>query len=187
MAGFSEVARQLTHICAGGFALLLRWTTWQQAALLAITAFLVNVLILPRFSRQVFRPGDLDRLFKSGIAIYPLSVLGLILLFPARPDIVAMSWAVLAAGDGFATMVGAHVRTRALPWNRAKSIGGLVAGVIAAALAAIGLGLWTAQGMAAPPPFWFLIAAPIAAAVVAGFVETVPIGLNDNMPAGKWN
>lgn len=181
MAGFSEVARQLTHILAGGFALLLRWTTWWQAALLAITAFLVNVLVLPRFSRQVFRPGDLDRLFKSGIAIYPLSVLGLILCFPTRPDIVAMSWAVLAAGDGFATMVGAHVRTAPLPWNRAKSLGGLLAGSIAAAIGAVALGMWTARGMATAPPSWFLIVGPIAAAVCAGLVETVPIGLNDNI------
>lgn len=181
MAGFSEIARQLTHILAGSFALLLRWANWWQAALLAIAALLFNVLILPAFGRRVFRPGDLDRVLRSGIALYPLSVLALILCFPHRPDIVAVSWAVLAAGDGFATMFGAHVRTAALPWNRAKSAGGLIAGVIAAALAGVALAVWTARGMPSPPPFWFLIAAPIVAAIVAGLVETVPVGLNDNI------
>jgi uncharacterized protein (TIGR00297 family) len=181
MAGFSEIARQLTHILAGGFALLLRWTTWWQAAALAAAALCFNVLVLPRFSRRVFRPGDLDAVMRSGIAIYPLSVLALVLCFPSRPDIVAVSWATLAAGDGLATMVGAHVRTASLPWNRAKSVGGLIAGSAGGALAGVALACWTAQGMPSPPPMWFLIVAPILAGVVAGVVETVPIGLNDNI------
>ncbi len=181
MSGFSEISRQLTHILAGGFALLLRWTTWWQAALLAVLALLFNVLVLPAFGRQVFRPGDLDRVMRSGIAIYPLSVLALVLCFPHRPDIVAVSWAVLAAGDGLATLVGAHVRTAPLPWNRAKSFGGLCAGIAGGALAGVALAWWTAKGLAAPPPGWFLIGAPIAAAIVAGLAETLPIGLNDNI------
>jgi len=181
MAGFSEIARQLTHIFAGSFALLLRWTNWWQAALLAIAALLFNVLILPVFGKTVFRPGDMDRLMRSGIVIYPLSVLALILCFPHRPDIVAVSWIILAVGDGLATMVGAHVRTAPLPWNRAKSVGGLLAFVIGASMAGVAIAWWTSPGMSAPPPYWFLVGAPITAALVAGFVETVPIGLNDNI------
>ena len=181
MSGYSEIARQMTHIFAGSFALLLRWTTWWQAALLAVAALIFNVVVLPLLGRRVFRPGDLDRILRSGIAIYPLSVLGLILCFPHRPDIVAVSWVLLAVGDGLATMVGAHVRTATLPWNRAKSYGGLAAGVLGAAAAGTAIAFWTARGMAVPPPLWFLVAAPIAAACVAGLVETVPIGLNDNI------
>ncbi len=181
MSGYSEIARQMTHIFAGSFALLLRWTTWWQAALLAVAALIFNVVVLPLLGRRVFRPGDLDRILRSGIAIYPLSVLALILCFPHRPDIVAVSWVLLAVGDGLATMVGAHVRTATLPWNRAKSYGGLAAGVLGAAAAGTAIAFWTARGMAVPPPLWFLVAAPIAAACVAGLVETVPIGLNDNI------
>jgi uncharacterized protein (TIGR00297 family) len=181
MAGYSEIARQLTHILAGSFALLLRWTTWWQAALLAVLALLFNLAVLPLLGRRVFRPGDLDRILRSGIAIYPLSVLTLILCFPHRPDIAAVSWIVLAVGDGLATLVGAHVRTTALPWNRAKSIGGLCAFVLGAAVAATAIAFWTAKGMPVPPPWWFLAAAPAAAAVVAGFVETVPIRADDNI------
>lgn len=181
MSGYSEIARQMTHIFAGSFALLLRWTTWWQAALLAVAALIFNVVVLPLLGRRVFRPGDLDRILRSGIAIYPLSVLALILCFPHRPDIVAVSWVVLAVGDGLATMVGAHVRTATLPWNRAKSYGGLAAGVLGAAAAGTAIAFWTARGMTAPPPLWFLVAAPIAAACVAGLVETVPIGLDDNI------
>lgn len=181
MAGYSEIARQITHIFAGSLALLLRWTTWWQAAILAIAALLFNLLILPVLGRRVFRPGDLDRILRSGIAIYPLAVLALVLCFPHRPDIVAVSWVVLAVGDGLATLVGAHVQTAPLPWNHAKSVGGLGVGILGAALAGVAIAWWTAKGMPAPPPVWFLLVAPIAAAIVAGFVETVPIGLNDNI------
>ena len=181
MSGYSEIARQLTHIFAGSFALLLRWTTWWQAAMLALAALLFNLFLLPRLGRRVFRPGDLDRVLRSGIAIYPLSVLALILCLPHRPDIVAISWITLAVGDGLATIVGAHVRTSPLPWNRAKSYGGLIAGSAGAAAAGVAIGFWTAHGMSVPPPFWFLACAPVIAAVVAGLVETVPIGLNDNI------
>jgi uncharacterized protein (TIGR00297 family) len=181
MAGFSEIRRQITHILVGGFALLLRWLTVSQAAAVAIAAIVFNLLVLPRVSRNVFREGDLERVAESGIVIYPVAVLGLILLFPLRPDIAAASWAILAAGDGLATLVGAHVRSPKLPWNRDKSVAGLLAGAIGAAAAGVFLMHWTSLGMTAPPPLWFLYAAPIAAAVAAAFVETVPIRLNDNI------
>jgi len=181
MAGFSETRRQLTHILAGGFAFLLRWLSWGQAISLALVAVVFNLLLLPRVSRNVFRPGDLDRVSQSGIVIYPLAVIGLILVFPHRPDIAAAAWAILAAGDGLATLVGAHVRSPKLPWNRDKSVAGLVAGALGAAAAGVLLCWWTSLGMTASPPLWFILAAPAVAAVAAAFVETVPIRLNDNI------
>ncbi len=180
MPGSKEITRQVVHILVGTIALALRFLTWWQAALLAIGAVLFNLYLLPTIAPHVFRPGDLDAPLKSGIVIYPLAVLALVLAFPERPDIVAASWGVLAAGDGFATLVGAHVRTAPLSWNRAKSIGGLVAFVIFGAAAAIGLAVWTGMGHPEPPLAW-LVVAPAIAAVVAGFVETAPIRLNDNI------
>ncbi len=180
MAGSREVSRQIVHVLVGSIALVLRFLTWWQAALLAIAAVLFNVFGLPKIAPQVFRPGDLDAPFASGIVIYPLAVLGLVLSFPDRPDIVAASWGILAAGDGFATLVGAHVRTSPLSWNRAKSTGGLVAFLVAGSAAAVALAVWTGSGRS-DLPFAWLIAAPIGAAIVAGFVETAPIRLNDNI------
>lgn len=181
MAEFSEIRRQITHILVGAFALLLRWLTWWQAGLVAVAAIVFNLLVLPRVSRDVFRPGDLERVAESGIVIYPVAVLALILLFPNRPDIAAASWAILAAGDGLATLVGAHVRSPKLPWNPDKSVAGLIAGAIGAAAAGVFLAHWAALGMTVPPPTWFVVAAPIAAAVAAASVETIPIRLNDNI------
>jgi len=181
MAGFSEIRRQITHILVGAFALLLRWLTWGQALGVAAAAIVFNLIVLPRVGRNVFRPGDLERRAQSGIVIYPMAVFGLILLFPRRPDIAAASWAILAAGDGLATLVGAHVRSPRLPWNRDKSVAGLIAGATGAAVAGVLLSWWTSLGMSAPPPEWFVFAAPVAAAIAAAFVETVPIRLNDNI------
>lgn len=182
MAPPSEVGRQLVHIGAGAFALLLRWLTWWQAALLAVAASVLNLFVLPRATRwlRLFRPGDLDAPWTSGIALYPIAVLGLVLCFPTRPEIVASAWGILAAGDGFATLVGAHVRSPPLPWNRAKSVAGLMAFVVFGTLAATALAAWTTHASGRVPAWWILIAPP-SAALIAGLVETAPIRLNDNL------
>lgn len=173
-----EIGRQLVHILVGTGALLLPWLTWWQAALVAGAALLFNVLVLPRITPTVFRPGDLDAPVRSGIGIYPLAVLALLICFPQHLEIAAAAWGILAAGDGMATLVGVHVRSTRLPWNRAKSVAGLAAFIAFGWLAGAGLAAWNA---ASDTPLWWIVAAPAAAAVAAGFVETVPIRLNDNI------
>ena len=173
-----EVRRQLVHILVGTGALLLPWLTWWQAALVAVAGLLFNVLVLPRIAPSVFRPGDLAVPVRSGIVIYPLAVLALLVCFPKRLDIAAAAWGILAAGDGMATLVGAHVRTSPLPWNRAKSVGGLAAFIVFGWLAGSALAAWTAS---AETRLWWILIAPAIAAIVAGFTETAPIRLNDNI------
>ncbi|HYN08438.1 MAG TPA: DUF92 domain-containing protein [Vicinamibacterales bacterium] len=173
-----EIRRQLVHILVGTGALLLPWLTWWQAALVAVAGLLFNVLVLPRLAPSVFRPGDLDAPVRSGIIIYPLAVLALLICFPQHLEIAAAAWGILAAGDGMATLVGAHVKSKPLPWNRAKSVGGLAAFIAFGWLAGTGLAAWNAGS---DTPAWWIVAAPAIAAVAAGFVETVPIRLNDNI------
>ena len=174
----AETRRQLVHILVGTGALLLPWLTWWQAALVAVAGLLFNVIILPRLAPSVFRPGDLDSPVRSGIIIYPLAVLALLICFPNRPDIAAAAWGILAAGDGMATLIGTQLRTSPLRWNRAKSWGGLAAFVLSGWLAGTGLAAWNAGVETAT---WWILIAPAIAAIVAGFVETVPIRLNDNI------
>lgn len=173
----SEVFRQLVHIGAGAFALTLAWLSWSQAAALAAGALLFNLLVLPRISRRVFRAGDLDQPWTSGIALYPMAVLGLVLVFRDRLDLAAAAWGILAAGDGMATLAGTAVRSPRLPWNPDKSVAGLLAFVGAGSLAAAGLLAWT-SGEAASMSLWVTA---IPAATVAALVETIPIRLNDNI------
>lgn len=182
MTNFSETRRQLLHMAMASFALLLRVLTWWQAAACALLAFLFNLFVLPRIGGDAFnRPADTARGYPLGILFYPLSVLLLILAFPRRPDIVAAAWAIMALGDGAATMVGTRSRGRRLPWNRDKSVAGMVAFAAAGAVGAVALALWTRPVVTPVPPLAFTLVAPILAAIAAAGVESMPVGLDDNI------
>ena len=179
----SESARQWVHIGSGCFALLLRYLTWWQAATAAGLAIFFNAIVLPRMGGQrLYRPEDRARGLPLGILLYPLAVLGLILVFPTRLDIVGAAWAILAVGDGTATLVGRRADSRGraarLPWNRDKTIAGTTAFMVCGAAAGVLLARWTRL----PEPLsTFTVIAPILAAVAAGFVETLPVRLDDNI------
>lgn len=178
-APFSEGSRQFVHMAMGAVALLLRFLTWWQATALAASAVIFNLFVLPHIGRGLYRPSDAR--FAAGIIFYPLAVLGLVLCFPRRPDIVAAAWAILAAGDGMATLAGRAMPIARLPWNPDKSYGGLLAFILCGGAAAIALAMWTAPAVSPVPGFAFLVAAPLAAAIVAGLVETIPVGIDDNL------
>jgi len=182
----SESARQWVHIGSGLFALLLRLLTWWQAAALAAFALAFNAIALPRVGgRRLYRPVDEARGFPLGILLYPLAVLLLILLFPSRLDIVAAAWAILALGDGSATLVGkakaAQVPRHPLPWNPDKTIAGTTAFIVFGGIGGVALAWWVRPSVTPLPPMAFTITAPLAAAIAAGFVETIPVLLDDNV------
>jgi uncharacterized protein (TIGR00297 family) len=202
----SEHARQWVHIGSASFALLLRFIPWWQATALAAFALLFNLFILPRIGgRRLYRPVDDARGFPVGILLYPLSVLLLTLAFPSRLDIVAAAWGILACGDGAATLVGRRVTTfnaeiaehaektfsadsassafirRRLPWNREKTVAGTAAFVVFGALAGVALAWWVRPAVSPLPALTFTIVAPIVAALAAALVETIPVGLDDNI------
>ena len=182
MSHYSETRRQAVHVAMVGFAFLLRWLTWWQGALLAVSALAFNAFVLPRAGgRHIYRPADVARGASIGILFYPSAVLLLVLALPNRLDLVAAAWAILAIGDGFATIAGRAVDGRRLPWNADKTWAGLVAFVIMGGTAAVGLAWWTAPSVVPVPAPAFLVAAPLAAAIIAGLVETVPVRLDDNL------
>lgn len=176
----SETSRQLVHIAMGAFALLLRWLPWWQAVLLATGALAFNLFVLPRVGAQLYRPGDRERGL-HGIVFYPLAIVLLLLAFPTRPDIVAAAWGILAAGDGLATLAGRAIGGRRWPWNREKTMSGTAAFVAGGTAAGIVLAWWCRPATVPPPSLLFCVAAPFAAAIVAGLVETVPARLDDNL------
>ena len=67
----------------------------------------------------------------------------LILAFPRRLDIVAAAWAMLAFGDGAATLVGRKASSPKLPWNGEKTVAGTIAFALAGAATGIFLAWWT--------------------------------------------
>jgi uncharacterized protein (TIGR00297 family) len=180
VSAYSESRRQLVHISMVGFAALLRFTTWPQAAALAAGAVVFNLFLLPRVAPGILRPSDSGG-HRAGVIFYPLSVLILVLIFRSRLDIVAAAWAVMAFGDGMATLAGTRIGGARLPWNPEKTWTGLAGFVAAACVGAVALSVWVAPSIAPQPAAMFTWWAPIAAAVVAAFIETIPVKLDDNL------
>jgi len=181
-SGPPERARQTVHIAMGGWALLLRYLTWWQTALLGAVALAFNAFVLPHLGgRRLYRGADHVRGYSAGMLFYPLAVVLLALVFPRRLDIVAAAWGILAAGDGMATLVGRLADGRRIPWNREKSVAGTAGFVLFGGAAGVALAWWCRPGAEPLPPAWFSLSAPVVAAVVAALVETVPIRLDDNV------
>jgi uncharacterized protein (TIGR00297 family) len=174
--------RQWVHIGFGATALLLPFLHWYQASILAACAIAFNISLLKKLARgRLHRAAELEQTLPVGLVLYPTSILILLLMLPARPDIVAAAWGILAAGDGAATLVGRRYGKRRWPWNRSKSVAGSTALVLAGGAAGAFLCWWCRPVVIPPPYLWFSIGAPIAAALVAAAVETVPIRLDDNL------
>lgn len=174
MIPYKETQRQWLHISMLVFALLLRYLPPPWALFFAIGAFIHNVMLLPRYAPQFFRSKEH---LMQGIAIYPLMVALLILFFPNSPILVVCAWAILAAGDGFSTLIGKRWPLVPLPWNPQKSLGGLLAFILFASIFAVLLMAWTGP----IPSFYHLIFVAVGAAAVAGVYETIDFPLDDNV------
>jgi uncharacterized protein (TIGR00297 family) len=171
----SETLRKLIHIGFGLFAFSLRWLTTTEAAVVAIAAFLFNWLLFPHFgSKRISRS---IHGYDAGMLLYPLAVLVLIVAFPRQPAIAGVAWIVLAFGDGGATLAGRIGAGPRLPWNRDKSLLGMAGFVVFAFPMALLIG-----GFLEAQSGLFTLAALIAIVVaVAAVVETLPLGVNDNV------
>ena len=179
---FSEDGRQLLHMAMGGFALLLRYMRWWEGAVLAGVAIAFNLYALPRIAGdRLYRPAESARKYYSGVTLYPVAILLLLVALPDRRDIVAAAWGVLAFGDGMANLVGRHVRSPRIPWNPDKSVAGSLAFFLAGGAAAAFLCWWCRPVIVPPPYLWFSLAMPFVAALAAAAVETIPIRLDDNL------
>src|SRR2546427_13057641 len=96
-----EARRKLVHMGVGGFALLLRFMTWRQAALMAVAAFFFNRHALPRLGgRGLWRGAGRGRGYPLGILLYPLAGLALLLVFPDELWKAGAGGGVLALGGG---------------------------------------------------------------------------------------
>jgi uncharacterized protein (TIGR00297 family) len=172
-----ELKRKILHIGVGGFALALRFLTPVQAALCALAAFIFNWQILPRIGgKSMWRSGELVKGRARGILIYPLSVLGLIVVFHDRLWMAAAIWGLLALGDGMASIVGQALRGPSLPWNDSKGWLGFIAFVLFGTLGAFGLAVWTRPDLDPARTF----AAVLALSFLTALVESMDTTLDDN-------
>ncbi len=179
-----ELMRRLVHVGCVAFALLLRFLNGWQAALLALAAFAFNWQLLPRIGgRGMWRRLDRDRGYSLGILAYPLAVLGLVLLFHDRLWMAAVGWAVLAVGDGMASLVGQAVGGARLPWNEHKGWAGLFSFVGFGSMAAAFLWAWVARLPLDPgAAHWpHTLGVALALAAACALVESLPTTLDDNI------
>jgi uncharacterized protein (TIGR00297 family) len=209
--------RKLVHMSMLGFAFLLPFLTWVQAAGAAVLALMFNVFILPSLGVDlrkrplsagaplagVVEDGNLVPAGPSaqkvlgaaggsgwqgghivltsdtwrGIILYPISVLALILVYRHSLPVVGAVWAIMALGDGLASIVGEARGGPALPHNPEKTWSGFGAFVLAGTAGAYGLTRWA--NPAASPKNVLVVSA--AAALVGAVVESLPIRLDDNL------
>lgn len=180
-----ETARKTVHLLMAVFALTLRWLTWQQAAICAIGASLVVLLF------RIEIPSSRENARARGVRLYPWVVLILILLFrdlePPRLGlaIAAFGWGLLAGGDACAGVVGMKWGHRVLIWNPEKTLEGLLGFLIGGSVLGTALFAWVAHPisvveMARHAAGWHLLVLFLAV-LAAGFLETVPHGLDDNV------
>jgi len=177
----SEGLRQLVHLGVGAFSLVLRFLLSWQAMILAGAAVVFNFFVLPRLAVGKSISRDREAFF-SGIRVYPISVLLLIVFFPM--PIAAGAWAILAVGDSFSNIVGRPLGKLKLPWNARKSWAGTIAFAATAIPAAAGLLWWTAQPPLAHPSvggagaIW---ACAVAGGLIGAAVESLDIPIDDNL------
>lgn len=166
----NETLRKSIHVAVGLFAFTLKWIPWWLGALAALFAIFGNWLILHRLvGKGVSRD---ERGWDWGIVLYPLAVFILLLVFWHQLPIAAVAWTTLAFGDGFATLIGKRLPRPSLPWNPEKSAAGFVAFIVFGLVAGYTMAWWLGG----------LRPIEVAAAVVVGaIVETLPLGVNDNI------
>src|SRR5215210_3680867 len=166
----NETLRKSIHIAIGFLAITLQWVPWRIAAAIAALAAISNWLLLHRLvGKSVARHA---RGYDAGIVLYPIAVCALILTFNWHIEMAAVGWVILAFGDGFATLIGRALPIAPLPWNRIKSWGGFLAFVVGAGAAGVGIAMFFGA------PSFALVA---AAVIVAAIVESMPLGIDDNV------
>ncbi len=170
----TETKRQWVHISMLLFALLFRFIDAPWAFLCAMTAFIHNILLLPKYAPHLFRSKES---LLQGIAVYPLLVAILVVLFPERIELAGGAWAILAFGDGFSTLFGRQKPLVPIPWNPDKSLGGFLAFVIMASIGAFLIMSWIDD---VQTPLHLLMIS-VCAAFVAGVFETLPLPWDDNV------
>jgi uncharacterized protein (TIGR00297 family) len=171
--------RKIVHISMLAFAFLLPILTWVQAAGCAVLALLFNLFLLPRLAVDFRKSPRQDAATGvwTGILLYPLSVLALILLYRHHLHIAAAAWAIMALGDGMASVSGEGLRGAGLPWNPRKTWTGFGGFIVAGTVGAFVLTRWVAPTLPADK-VWIVSA---AAAIAGAVVESLPIKLDDNV------
>jgi len=188
--GRQELRRRLWHMSPGLLPILL-WPIPHAdpisptlRGIAAAIGVLLAVMLYRRW-KLVSRAGEKSEL--PSIAGYAGSVLLTLLIFPADIECAFAVLAILAFGDGAATLFGKLIDGPRLPWNPEKSLAGLSAFlVVGTPMTALIYWAETFNLESQRPPVSFGVAWEVAAVSVmfAALVESLPMKLNDNVRVG---
>ena len=123
----------------------------------------------------------------AAVAGYAMSVIMMLLLFPQHLELAFALLAILAFGDGSATLFGLLIQGPKLPWNRDKSWSGLLAftgvGSVMAGWIYWGESL-NVERVDTPVTFMTALMLVTPAVVVSAFCESFDSRINDNIRVG---
>ncbi len=172
--------RRLVRIATLGFAFLLPFLTWPEAAGCALLALIFYVSILPQLEPNRAEPAGRwsgSLLTPGSAALYPLSMLAVVLIFRHQMMVVAAVWAILALGGGVAEIAGSSWSRPPLPWNPRKSWPAFATFILAGTAGAYVLARWVAPAVSIHRTLNLCL----ATAAVGALVSSAPIRLDDNL------
>ena len=182
--GVTEFRRRLFHMSPAllplGLPFIPHADVWGPilVTILVLTSVVVlglSIVIGPLVKRQG------ESTWMQAVLGYMIPVVGALLVFPGRAELGLMTLQILALGDGSATLGGLVLGGRRLPWNRRKTVSGLLCFTFVGTLAAT-YSYWGEIRPGIPIGSAFLICS--VAALCAAVVESLPIRSNDNLRVG---
>jgi dolichol kinase len=187
----AEWRRRLWHVFPG-FLAFLPWfiphkdpiSPTLQLIVLTVTAGLgIGVFLRYRF---IARINDTQRM--EAVLGYAMAVLLTVLIFPAHLELGLTVLAVLAFGDGSATLVGRLLGGPSLPWNRQKTWSGMFAfffvGGIMASVIYWGETYMNPETQNVSSSFSTALLCGMVTSLVAGVAESLHFRINDNIRVG---
>lgn len=181
-----EWLRRAWHI-APGFLPFLLWViphqdpfSWEVTVPVMWIIVTLAYVVLRRY-RTIKRSGADDPGKLGTVLGYALSVSLMVLCFPAYGELAFLVLAIIAFGDGLATLVGLSVKGPRLPWNSAKTWAGFISFIIASTV----MGSTLYWGEANPHvPFQQALQIAVFTGVLAAICESLPSKINDNIRVG---
>lgn len=183
--GEQEVRRRLWHFSPGVLALALTIVPHRETIrfwvmlLIVICGIFLPAWAALRHQRACQRRTG-ENLAPSILGyVIPVSILAL--LFRSHVEIPLTVTAMIAFGDGSATLLGLLAGRSKLPWNSRKSWAGLCAFLAVGTLMTSTV-YWLAAHGSVTFPEAVLYLMPVVA--LCSVVETLPLKLNDNLTVG---
>ena len=180
----AECKRRLLHILPGFLPTVLWWIphrdplSWDCRAWLGLVICGIGVATAAKYQR-IARRGETSN--PACILGYTVPVFLLLLVIPAHAQIGMATLAIIAMGDGFATVGGLLLPGPKLPWNSQKSWSGLLCFVVFAAPWSAVI-YWGESRPAVSFPLALFVGG--AATLLAAVCESLKSRIDDNIRVG---